>query len=180
MHNYACMVGACLATNHNNSKPQECASPQIMVLGWEVDLETPQHISEQNSAIAFSRRNRDICYAIMCMHAYGRGLLGNHHNNSKPQRCSSPQLCPRANWARRRTCTMLLQRPLPPTHTKLQMRHNHWHANKNVACLLTTQLHDTAPVPYRACSFAEFAHKSFQVKRVCNRNTDRLVCKCTD
>ena len=25
-----------------------------MVLGWEVDLETPQHISELNSAIAFS------------------------------------------------------------------------------------------------------------------------------
>ena len=26
-----------------------------MVLGWEVDLETPQHISELNSAIAFLR-----------------------------------------------------------------------------------------------------------------------------
>ena len=44
---------------------------------------------------------------------------------------------PRAMRARRRTCTiaMLLQPPLSPTHTKLQMQHNH--ANKDVACFNT-------------------------------------------
>ena len=194
--------------------------------------------------------------------------------------------CPRAMWEHRRTCTLLLQRPLSPTHTKLQMQHNH--ANKIVACLPTIHLHDMSikyfssclqcvdikfvriihptyvgavplhlhrsgfqmlkssagkgfrvfrtntrsqnsttddffsffgnacssddgPVgrgpaegstylqnirfsaasrrrlcalmasePCHAYSFAEFARKSFQVKRVCNPNTDRPVCKCTD
>ena len=181
---------------------------------------------------------------------HGGGLLGNHHSNSKPQKCPSPQLCPRAMWARRRTCTMLLQRPLTPevcqwfaakyaetcskssfwqqikllaankknkkkttksyfrktaftfwrqkkspklaanhflqeTQVSAYLAANHWHtlcntntyqiANAAQSCkqkccmltnhLLTIHLHDTAPVPCHACSFVEFSHKSFQVKR---------------
>ena len=44
----------------------------------------------------------------------------------------------------------------------------------------TCHLHDIALVPCHARSFAKIAHKSFQAKRVCNPNTDKLVCKCTD
>ena len=70
------------------------------------------------------------------------------------------------------------------TQSHINQTENAAHANKTY-CMLTNHpppyhLHDIALVPCHARSFAEFAHKSFQAKRVCNPNTGRLVCKCTD
>ena len=123
----------------------------------------------------------------LCMH--GGGLPCHHHCNFKP-------------WAHRTTtsgtitshgrCERVAERVHEATTTPLiantqshiNQTENAAHANKTY-CMLTNHpppyhLHDIALVPCHARSFAEFAHKSFQAKRVCNPNTGRLVCKCTD
>ena len=114
------------------------------------------------------------------------GLPCHHHCNFKPWAhrttmsgtMTSHGRCERvAERVHDATTTPPIANTQPHTHQTENMQHMQI---KPIACLLTTHLHGIALVPCHARSFAEFAHKSFQVKRVCNPNTGRLVCKCTD
>ena len=137
----------------------------------------PPQAAPRCRTFPYACKHKPMCNACMCMH--GGGLLSNHHSNSNPQKCLSSRLstddASASQNAHNATTT-------PPIANTYQIANTAQSCNQK-CCMLTNH-----PPPCMAqrpfyvthVPFAEFAHKPFQVKRVCNPNTDRLVCNCTD